>query len=204
MNEDFESYSIEDEEEKPSPGPDKQFTMWSLLPQILFAPTGGWERVRDNGPLPEIAVLRFLLPISILSGGAEFISLLYPGSPTITGVLIGAVISFMAYFIGYYVAVLLAKVFMPKDVKTFPTTIYGKLLTMTSVASLALFHILYKALPMFDFLLEFLPLWTIFIIYQGMTVAKLKTEKFPLALGVMCVVVIASPVLITWVFSLFV
>lgn len=198
---DFENYRIEDEEEKDI----KRITLWSVILRVMTMPASGWERVKKRGPSPDIASLRFLLPVSLLSGASEFFSLLYqPGQVEFAGIMVAGVISFFSYFLGYYLSLLLAKLFLPKVARYFPSTDYGKLVAMTGVSSLAIFHLVYKALPIFDFILEFLPIWTIFMVFKGMQIAGIEPEKAAFSMGVMCLVVIASPVLLESILSLFV
>lgn len=199
-NENFESYRIEDEEHEM-----KGKTLWKLILRVMTMPTSGWDRIKQHGPTPEIASLRFLLPVSLLSGGSEFFSLLYePGEKELASVLVAGVISFFSFFLGYYLAIIFAKIFLPKIARYFPSTRYGRLLTMTGVATLAIFHLLYKALPMFDFVIEFLPIWTIFLVFKGMQISGVPPEKSAFSMGVMCLVIIACPVLIESALSLFV
>lgn len=198
-SENFESYNLDDEENEI-----KRQTMWRLVPQVMTMPTSGWERMKLRGPIPEIAILRYLLPISLMAGAAEFFSLLYPGQAEFSSLLVAGVINFCSYFIGYFLALIFASIFLPKIARGFPGTNYGKLLTMTGVSTLAIFRILYKAFPMLDFVFEFLPIWTIFLVYKGMAIAGIEREKAAFAMGAMCLVVIACPVLVAWAFSLFV
>lgn len=177
--------------------------MWTLFPRILTMPGEGWEKTMQHGPRPEIAVIRFLLPLSLLAAGAEFFAYLYQVGLSFTDLLVRAVITFCAFFIGYYIALVFAKIFLPKDAKDFPSSNYGKLLTLTGIASLACFRVLFMALPMLDFILEFLPLWTLFIIYRGMKMVVVSAEKQTMALGVMCIDIICSPLLVEWILSLF-
>lgn len=206
MKEDFDNYNLEEEEEEPA----ARYTMWQLLPVIMVMPVKGWRKVFEGGPSPEIAVLRFLLPLSFLSGAAAFFAYLYPGAEGGIGVennlrivLVNAVIQFCSFFIGYYVALLLAKVFLPKGTADFLSTRYGKLLTMTGVGTLALFHIIFQAFQMFDFILVFLPLWTIFLIYKGMERIEFNNDKRLPAIGVICVVIVAAPTIVEWTLTLF-
>lgn len=198
MNEDFESYKIEDEEPE-----EKRYTMWRLAPRVFVAPSTGWEKVKMHGPSPDLAVIRFLLPFSLMAGGSVFFRLLYPGQHTFTDLLVNAVIAFFSFFLGYYIALVLQKIFLPKEDKDFPSSKYGKLLTITGVSTLAIYYVLGQALPMFDFIIEFFPLWTIFLTYKGLRAVELKTDKWTYALGVICIVIISSPVLAEWFFSLF-
>lgn len=201
---DFESYNIEDEE-KTVKEEERRQTLWSLFPRILTMPASGWERVKRNGPSPDIATLRFLLPVSLLSGASELFTMIYqPGQHEFSDILVAGFIFFFSYFLGYYLSLVFAKMFLPKAAKFFPSSNYGKLLTMTGVATLAIFHILYKVLPFFDFVLEFLPIWTIFLIFKGMRISDIEPEKNAFSMGVMCVVIIACPVLMEWILTIFV
>lgn len=198
-DQDYESYSIEDDEDDVV-----RYTMWSIVPRVMAMPMSGWERAKNNGPSPDIAVLRFLLPVCLLAGGAEFLALLYQGSAGFASLLVNAVVSFCSFFLGYYIALVFARIFLPREARNFPSSRFGRLLTMTGIATLAFFHILMMALPMFDFVIEFFPLWTIFLIYKGMKFANIKPEKAPFSMGVMCVVVICGPILVEWALSLFI
>lgn len=195
----FDSYTLEDETDDKGV---KRYTMWRLIPLIMTVPSQGWSLTRHNGPAPDIATLRFLLPVSLISGGAEFLSLLYPGAQPFTSILVAAVITFVSFFIGYYLALVFAKLFIPKEARGFPSTDYGKLLTMAGVGTLAIFHFLFKALPMFDFIIEFFPIWTIFLVFRGMKYADIPPEKWAFSMGVMCVVIICSPVVVEWVLAI--
>lgn len=212
MNEDFESYRIEDDEEENGAGHGevKRFTMWTIVPRIMTMPSSGWEMARHNAPSPELATVRFLLPLSLLSGFSVFLTFLYPRQKGFiseengfTVLLVNAVIQFCSFFLGYFLALVLAKLFLPKDVRDIPSTPFGKILTMTGTATLAFFHILYEAFPMLDFILVFLPLWTIFIVFKGMDYTGVRSEKHILSVGVMCLVVVTGPTLVEWVLALF-
>lgn len=204
LNEDFESYNIEDdEEERPS---DERLTMWALMPSIMCTPASGWAKVRHSGPSPDIATIRFLLPLCLLSGAACFLSLLYPHDAD-TGfavMLVEAVVELCSFFLGYYVAQVVAKLLMPKDDRHIVSTDYGKLLIMAGVATIALFHILFVAFPMIDFILGFLPIWTLFIQFKGMELIKFKSDKRLLSMAVICLATVASPAIIEWILMLFV
>lgn len=208
MNEEFDNYKVDDEEEEDISSP--QYTLWQIVPRIMVSPQSGLKKLRQNGPSPELAAARFLLPLCLLTGFSAFFSYLYPGQivsfaeeNNFSVILVNAVVQFCAFFLGYYVAVLMARVFLPKGIRYFTSTKYGKLLTMTAIGTLAFFHIVCKALPMFDSFLVFLPLWTIFIIYKGMEPIAFDSDKKLLAIGTMCLITIVSPTLIAWILVLF-
>ena len=197
--EDFDSYLIDDDEED-----GKRYTMWDIVPLAMINPEQGWKRARLHGPIPEIATIRFLIPLCILAGASEFFALIYPGHYTISGLLVGAVITFCAYFLGYYLSLVLSRILLPRNTRKLSATDYGKLLIMGATGTLAFFQILIKSLQMFDFILEFLPLWTIFIIFQGIKqIEDVESDKILFAIGLLCVIVICCPILIEWILALF-
>lgn len=195
----IDSYVIEDDGK-----PVRTFTMWSLVPRIMVMPGSGWQRLWYHGPLPEVAGIRFLLPLCILSGLSEFFVYLYQVQVVFSDVLVSAVIQFCSFFLGYFLSLLLLKFAMPKDSEGFSDTPYARLMLMTGIGTLAFFHVLFMALPMFDFILEFLPLWTVYILYEGMRQKKVSESKQMYATGVVCFIVICAPFLIEWLLTLFV
>ena len=183
---------------------ERRLTMWEIAPKIMIMPSVGWSLVMSRGPRPEIAVIRFLLPLCLLAAGSEFFSLLYHPDLGFTNVLVQSVITFTSYFLGYYIALVLSKLFLPKDAREFPATTFGKLLIMMGVGSLAFFLILIKVLPMIDFILEFLPVWSVYIIYKGMSMLVVSREKQLLSIGIVSIIVICSPLIVEWILTLFV
>ena len=196
--EDIDSYVIEDDEK-----PVNIYTMWSIVPRIMVMPGPGWKRLWNHGPLPEVAGVRFLLPLSILSGASEFFVYLYQVQLVLADVLVSAVIQFCSFFLGYFLSLLLMKLAMPKDSKEFVDSHYAKLMVMTGIGTLALFHIIFMALPMFDFIIEFFPLWTVYILYEGMRQKHVSQSMQLYATGALCVIVICAPFLVEWILTLF-
>lgn len=195
----FDNYLIEDDEDDR-----KRYTMWSIMPVAMVNPQLGWSRARDEGPTPEIATLRFFIPICIFAALADFLIYLYPGQYTFPGVLVGSVVTLCSFFIGYYLSLVLTRLLLRKHSKSLPATDYGKLLIMGSTATLAFFHILMRAFPMFDFILEFLPLWTIYLVFEGIRQDHHDQEYSIFSIGMVCLIIICSPILIEWILSLFV
>ena len=178
--------------------------MWSIMPRVLTMPSAGWELAMTAGPRPEIAVIRFLLPVCLLAAGSEFFAYFYNVGLNFTAVLVQSVLIFTSFFLGYFIALVFSRLFLPKDAKDFPGSQFGKLLIMGGIGSLAFFEVLINLLPMIDFILEFLPLWTVFIIYKGMQMTVVSPEKQTWAIGAVCIVVICSPIVVEWFLSLFV
>lgn len=193
-----DSYVLEDDGT-----PVKIHTMWSIVPRIMIMPGAGWKLLWNNGPLPEVAGLRFLIPISLISGASEFFVYLYQVQVDFADVLVSSVIQFCSFFLGYFLSLLFLKLALPKDSKSFADTHYCKLMVMTAIGTLAFFHFLFMALPMFDFVLEFLPLWTVFLLYEGLRQKHISDSMQLYATAAVCVIVICAPFLIEWILTLF-
>lgn len=199
--EDFEEYSLEDEEEQSHPMALPQ--IWLTLLKAMIMPSQGWKKIRESDLKPDSAVIGFLLPMSLLAAISNLFSIIYDIDLKYTDLLVGMVVSFFTYFLGYYIAVLIARIFVPTAVRDFPMSNYGRNLITGCMGTLAMIHIIYEAFQLFDFVIEFFPLWIVFMLYKGMSQVNTDSNKATYTLGVMCVAVISSPVLIEWFFSFF-
>lgn len=178
-------------------------TMWSLVVRIMVMPPSGWERTMQYGPQPDVAVWRFLTPICLLSGASAFLSrFYYPDLPS-SILMVNAVITFCSMFLGYFLSLVIARLCLPADGRGFMDTPYAKLLCMTGIATLALYKILESAFPMLDVLIAFLPVWTIYLLYEGLKITVVSPRKQTFAVCAVCAAVICSPVLLEWIFTMF-
>lgn len=196
----FEEYSLEDEEES---GSMTLFRLWKAVFTAIAMPASGWKLIKERMVTPEAVAMKFLLPVSILAAGSVFFGLIYDVSVHFTDLLVDMVVTFFTFFLGYYISILIARIFMPAADRGFPMTDYGRKMASVSVGTLALINILYNAVPLFDFIIEFFPLWLVYMLYKAMNLADIDRNKSTYSLGVMCVSVICSPILIEWFFSLF-
>lgn len=180
---------------------ERSANIWKIFFTTLVAPDNGWRDLEEKGLKPDNFIVRFFIPLCLLGGCADFISLLYDSSLSFSETLVSSVINFIVNFLSYFLAIVVAGVFLPHHDKKFPYTPYGRFLVMFGVGSLVVYHILFRFLPMFDFLIEFFPLWTVYLIYKGCKKVDFDPSKSTYALGVMCVTIICCPILLEWVFS---
>lgn len=172
-----------------------------LLFHIMTNPVSGWKELRRSKLQAGTLVVKMLLPLCIIAGLSDFLMMLYDSNQIFADTAINCVFTIFTYFLSYYIAIVLCLVFLPKASKKFPTSRYGEMLACISVSTLALFHIAEEVLPIFDMILVFLPLWTIYLIFKGMGFVKMSESKSTYTLGVVCVALICSPLLVSWAFS---
>lgn len=176
---------------------------WELLFKIMAAPVEGWKELRRCGIHVDKIGFSLFLPLTLAAAFSDFFTFYYDTNISFIEVLINAVITFISFFIGYFMAGFFSKILLPRGMKGLPFSNYGKALTMISMSTLAIFHILDEALPIFEPIFYFLPLWTIYIIVKGMKFVKIIENRSSYTLGVMCVTIVGSPIFVEWFFSLF-
>lgn len=203
MKEDnFEEYSIEDEEDDKKPSSPQSSSIWNLLLKTMVMPSSGWKEIKTKEIRSESVSLAFFLPFCIIASLSDFFTVFYEVRHNYAELFVEIITTFFTFFVGYYICVLIAGVFLPHDDKPFATSNYGKIVQMAGITSLAIYHILYEAFPFFDFIIEFLPIWTVYLVYKAMALADIKSNKATYSLGVICVGIIGSPVLVEWLLSL--
>lgn len=199
-----ESYYYTEEETNdtnPEQDPQKPSPLNSLF-RLMINPTEGWKILRRRKFQPEQTASRCFYPLMALASISVFIDALYFDDATLTQLLVKALIVFISFFFGYFLLIPLCKVFLPKEVKNFPETEFGKNFNMMMLSTLAIFYIISQCLPMFDAIWVFLPLWTIYLISKGARFIK-ASQKSPVTITfILCVLVIGTPLGVFRLFSI--
>ncbi|MDE6381676.1 MAG: hypothetical protein K2L57_02300, partial [Muribaculaceae bacterium] len=77
----------------------------------------------------------------------------------------------------------------------------GRQFVMLTMSTLAVFWILIQVMPMFEPVLVFLPLWTIYLIYKGIRVLRVPSEVENSTTGLMCMLIIGVPIFWNWLMA---
>ena len=195
----FTEYSIDDEQQEEILTLGK---IWKIMFVTMGLPADGWNMLRDKNVSPNQVIPGFFIPLCILAALSNFFTLIYDSQLAYSDLFVNIVITFFSFFLGYYLAILMGRLLLPKADRDFPMTRFGRLMIIVGISTLLLFKILMFALPMFDFIIEFFPIWTVYLLYKGLAKSDLNENKISYSLGVICVVIIASPVLVEWLLSL--
>lgn len=169
-----------------------------LLLTILSNPVEGWKKVRREKVSVESAQANCFYPLLALMALSKFASLLYTSRVTVSELLIEAMTSFVGYFAGYFLIVILLKLLMPRGTGKCMDTEFGKVFVILNLSSLCLFFTALELLPMLWAILIFLPLWTVYVICRGVRFFKFPEEKSITCTGLMCLLIIGVPSLIEW------
>ena len=115
--------------------------------------------------------------------------------------IVDAVISFMSLFFGYFCILIILKMVMPKYIAEEFNSSFGKVSILISLSSLSLFFMLMELFPMLWAVLIFLPLWTVYLICRGIRFFKFPEQHEIGYTGLLCLVIVGVPVLISWMLS---
>lgn len=203
-------YNLEEGESEGSPSegfdpnpeePRKRKTPLELMFGIMLNPVEGWKSLRRSKYTPDEISAKCFYPLSALAAASQFVALVYHPDMEMSDILVKALITFICFFFGNFIILPLLKILLPKSIKDFSETDFGKEFVMMMLSTLALFYVAITLLPMIEPVLVFLPLWTIYLISKGTKFIKIPKDKTVGATGMLCVVIIGTPLLVNWIFT---
>jgi len=169
---------------------------------IMGNPVEGWKKLRRMHTDTESISGRIFYPLGALAAVSVFANLFYDSTATLQSLLINAVITFVSFFLGYFIVIQILKLFLPKNCKDIAEDPFLKQIVMISLSSMEVFFTIYSLLPMLQPVLVFLPLWTIYLITKGGRFLKIPAGKTASVTGLISIAVAGSPLLISWFFEL--
>lgn len=168
---------------------------------IMFNPVEGWKRFKRKAFSTERVALSCFVPLVMLAALSPFVKYFYGAMIDVKETVISSVIMFISFFFGYFTVLLTLDLLLPKDsAEKFRSTL-GKSFILIAMSTLALFEMLYEALPMIDPILAFLPVWTLYIICRGVKIMRIKQNIENRTAWTLCFVIVGIPILCRWIFS---
>lgn len=139
-----------------------------MLLNLTLAPAKGWEDVEKSSPSPRATLTHGLLPLLGITAVAVFARAFHVQDLTPGLLIIGATVTFIKFFIAYYIALFLMSWFMPALI---PVDSYdeGRISNFCSLCLglLAVISILSDCVPVELSLVRFLPVYVIIVMWQG-------------------------------------
>ncbi|MDE7381045.1 MAG: hypothetical protein K2N03_02820 [Muribaculaceae bacterium] len=174
----------------------------SALVRLMINPTNGWKAFRRNKFSPEIMANKCFYPLVGIASLSSFTDLVYFGETTVQSVIVDALLIFISFFFGYFLTLPLCRIFLPKEVRFFPDSDFGKDFIMGMLSTLCMFFTLYKCLPMLDTIWVFLPLWTIYLTSKGTRFIKASQQKPKTITFILSVLIVGTPLAVSRIFNL--
>ncbi|MDE7402351.1 MAG: hypothetical protein K2M87_02935 [Muribaculaceae bacterium] len=202
--EDMEEFDEEDESDagesvaaKSAPSPP------GILIKTMLTPVEGWKSLRRARFTKDEVARKCFYPIVGFAAFSEGASIFYEANYSISDWAIEGLCTFITFFFGYFVARLLGMHILPADSRAFLKKDIGGQFIMIAMSSLALFWSAIQIVPMFDPVLVFLPIWTIYMIYKGAKVMRIPAENRTKSIGLLCLLVIGVPILCSYLLTEF-
>lgn len=192
-----EDYDEEEAEKTP-----KTQSPFLLLAKMMLNPVTGWKEIRRANMSPEELSRRCFYPLLAIAAASCFIELIYDSSKTVSDCMVLAVSVFSSAFFGNFLIQIFAKASLPEKLKKLTETRYFKDYIIYCLSTLAIFFILFTALPMVSPVLVFLPIWTIYLAIRGARFFRFPKEKSNLLKTLFCLYIIGAPVAIFWIFDM--
>ena len=174
---------------------------FAIMLKTMFTPVEGWKALKRAKFQPDRVAASLFYPCVAFASLSEFSAFVYEANVTVASVLVRAVETFISFFFSYYSVLAAAGILLGKRVGGILNSPFGKIFTMTSMATLPVFYMLYRLLPILGPMLVFLPLWTIYLVFRGVRFLRLPKEKESVATGILCTLEIAMPMLWNWIFT---
>lgn len=196
---DYSSYNLEEEgpnNGKATPAPFK------LLFKILTTPVEGWKATKRSGINVDKWAQGCYYPLLACLAICCFSIKIYNPNEELNHIISNAVEWFTAYFMGYFIVMILCKALLPQKTGESFHNKFGKVFIMASLSSMAMFSILTMMLPMLEPILVFLPIWTTYIIYKGIRFVIPRDANQTMTILIVCLLVIGVPNILLWIFSL--
>lgn len=180
----------------------KSLSPLRILFKTLLTPVEGWKALRRADFQTDMFASKCFYPLTAAASVSCVSSVFFEANKSISDWAIDGLITFIAFFFGYFSILLLGDIILPKASKSILKKEVGKQFVMLSLSSLALFDIFFNLVPMLSPVLVFLPIWTIYIIFKGVRVFRVPENVASSTTGLLCLLTIGIPLFWQWLLSL--
>lgn len=155
-------------------------TFIGYIIQLIIKPQRGWEDLAGANLPARRLLVSGLIPLILLTAATSFVRVFYFSDYTWVDALQGAVINAVTYFGTYFIATFVLSLRVPRlqtgsdstavtdKVEIFSAGIVGILLLITLVSNL---------IPLDISLLQYLPLYSAYVIWKGAPYLDIDAEK---------------------------
>lgn len=180
-------------------------TFLGYIIQLIIKPQRGWEDVATGNPVPHKLLRAGLYPMIVITALTSFVRVFYFTDYTWIDALQNAIINAVTYFATFFIASFVLSLSLEKfrlpdsgsptpddsdRVAIFSAAIVGILLLITLVSNL---------IPLDVSLLQYLPLYSAYVIWKGAPYLGIATEKT----GHFVLIAVASLILPVYVLGYF-
>ena len=180
------------------------FSFLRDLMQLILSPAHGWEDIARNAESVERLRSSGLYPLTAVSALSVFLQGIYHVDKGLPELLVGAVVTFVMFFVGYFCGVFVLTTAMPG--MQAPGTHTGErrinTLAIYCTALLELIDIMANCVPITMALTLFLPLFLVVVIYKGAKYLRVDAQYTVRYVAITTLALVAVPYLLQYLFEL--
>lgn len=186
--------------------PPKNISVLRFLRQILqlvLRPANGWEDVSsDLGAEPGVVSRIYrgdFIPLIGVCSASSLVRVLY--GTDFLGALAQGLVTFVALFLSYYIACWVLASWMPRLASNDGDSGRYQVMVMYTLSVIALAGLLVNIVKVRLAILDFLPLYTIFVLWKGCRFAGVGPEKEGLFMLLSTACILGSYYILSFIFN---
>lgn len=172
-----------------------------IMLKTMLTPVEGWKALKRARFSTDDFAARCFYPLVGFAALAEAAAMIYEANVGLADWAVDGVVAFVTFFFGYFTAILAGGILLPRKSRDLLSKNIGRQMVMLSMATLTIFWALIQLVPMFEPVLVFLPIWTIYLIYKGVRVLRVPDDVASSTTGIICMLVIGAPLMWYWILT---
>lgn len=201
LEEATEDSSFQSGPNKNSKNKRKHATPLRVMFSTMLTPVEGWKKLKRSRFTTEQFASGCFYPMIALATVTEICKVFYEPNHTLGEWVLDGLLTFLAFFFGYFTVLLLGGIVLPVKSRDLLKTEIGRQFVMLNLSTLAIFWSVINLIPMLDPVLVFLPIWTIYLIYKGVRVLRVSKEVENSTTGFLCLLILGAPLLWNWLLT---
>lgn len=168
---------------------------------LFVSPLNGWKKLKNLGLKADIMAQKVFYPLVAIASLSVFFDKLNYDTP-IEILLQQAIVTFVAFFFGYFIILFLSTIIMKKESAVKLQTDFGKIFIMVNLSSLTVLYSIYKIIPFIYPILVFTPIYTIYLIIKGCRFLRIPQEETVNTNILLVLMIIGIPIALNYIFTL--
>jgi hypothetical protein len=174
-----------------------------LLIQLIISPAKGWEDIAAVGSEPRKICADGFYPLLGIAACSVFIQMLYPLSASLVAYIQQAIITFAKFFISYFLSSYIFSFSLKKIVDgADPNEKKYNTFIIYNISLLALITIIANSLPMEHPIVQFLPVYVLFVMWMGGRYLVIKSGCELKFIVLSAVAILLPPAILGYLFNL--
>lgn len=169
--------------------------------QLLFSPGNGWEDISHQGRDAKRLAKEGLYPFLGITAISAFLNYFYNYDLNLINLLQDAIITFVQFFITYFIAIILFSVYLGKYVEGELNEKRNMTFITYSIVALAFAKIVENSMPTEMSIVQFLPVYVAIIMGKGSKYMAVKRKNLAYFIILTIVSIILPVYLIKYIFD---